>query len=112
MDGVGSLGKIRPMAECPKCGWSIQKGTARFCARCGTELSDDGEQDSQTSPPIPPIHLEPHRKLLTPLFLFSVALLVAGAIVAGTGEDSSLGWVFVAFGLPFLLISVLHRTHH
>jgi hypothetical protein len=100
------------MAQCSKCGWTSEKGIARFCARCGSELSDAAEQDSQISPPTPPIHLEPHRRLLTPLFLLSVAMLLAGAIVAGTGEQDTLGWLLVGFGLPCLLISVLHRKRH
>jgi DNA-directed RNA polymerase subunit RPC12/RpoP len=112
MDGVGRLGKIGSMLQCPKCGWTAEKGTARFCARCGNELSDEIEQDSQIAPSIPPIHLEPHRRLLTPLFLLSVGMLLAGAIVAGSGEEDALGWVLVGFGLPCLLISVLHRQRH
>ena len=109
MDGLGGSDKIGSMAECPKCGWEAEKGAARFCARCGSELSDEPEQDSQISPSVPPVHLEPHRRLFTPLFLLSVGMLLAGAIVAGGGEQNSLAWVLLGFGLPCLLISVLHR---
>lgn len=53
-----------------------------------------------------PVHLEPRGSLRNPFFLGSVALVLAGALLAGDGQ-LRLGLILLALGLPSLLISTV-----
>ena len=97
------------MLPCPTCQRLRVTIHRPATARCGADLSDVLEQESRAAPPVTPIHIEPHRRLITPLALFSVALLVGGAFLAGTASQETIGWLLVAIGVTCLVFSVVHH---
>ena len=53
-----------------------------------------------------PIRIEARGSLLNPFFLCSVAIVMIGALLAGEGQ-LTLGIVFLAIGLPSLLVATI-----
>jgi hypothetical protein len=58
------------------------------------------------APSAKPIRIEKRGSLLNPFFLGSVALVLAGALVAGEGQLRA-GIILLAIGLPSLIISTV-----
>ena len=53
-----------------------------------------------------PIRIEKRGSLLNPFFLGSMAIVIAGALLAGEGKVK-IGTILLAIGLPSLLISTV-----
>ena len=93
---------------CSQCHAAAQDTRAKFCPRCGADLTGAASPLSTDAPrgTEPPIRLEKRGSLVNLYFLSSVVLVIAGTVVAGEG-DIRLGVILLAIGLPLLVLTAI-----